>query len=91
MFIILASTKVAFLVNVALVLSPLTYNGKSENWPLLLSHCRYFEKNFTEVFLELSSAKHIIFVKISEFDWLPWQQKCKKKIQNHLLRTHKGE
>ena len=23
---------------------PLTYNGKRENWHLLLSHCRYFDK-----------------------------------------------
>ena len=28
---------------------PLTYNGKSENWPLSLSHCRYFDKSFTEI------------------------------------------
>ena len=31
---------------------PLAYNGKSENCPLLLSHCRYFDKSFTEMFLE---------------------------------------
>ena len=31
---------------------PLTYNGKSGNWHLLLPHCRYFDKGFTEVFLE---------------------------------------
>ena len=31
---------------------PLTYYGKSENLPLLLSHCRYFEKSFTEMFLQ---------------------------------------
>ena len=30
---------------------PLTYNGKSENWHLLLSHRRYFEKRFTEMSL----------------------------------------
>ena len=28
-----------------------TYNRKSENMPLLLSHCRYFDKCFTELFL----------------------------------------
>ena len=26
------------------------YNGKMENWPLLLSHCRYFDNRFTEMF-----------------------------------------
>ena len=31
---------------------PLTYNGKSENWALLLAHCRYFDKMFTEMFPE---------------------------------------
>ena len=29
---------------------PLNYNGKSENWPLLLSHCKYCDKSFTEMF-----------------------------------------
>ena len=31
---------------------PLTYKGESENWPLLLCHCRYSDKHFTEMFLE---------------------------------------
>ena len=30
---------------------PLTYNGKSENRHLLLSHSRYFDKRFTEMCL----------------------------------------
>ena len=30
----------------------LTYNGESESRPLLLSHCRYFDKSFTEIFLK---------------------------------------
>ena len=38
----------------------LTYNGKRENWDLLLSHCRYFDKSFAAMFVEWSSAKHII-------------------------------
>ena len=29
--------------------SPLAYNGKRENWSLLLSHCRYFDESFTEM------------------------------------------
>ena len=28
----------------------LLYNGTSENWDLLLSPCRYFDKSFTEMF-----------------------------------------
>ena len=28
----------------------LAYNGKWEKWSLLLSHCRYFDKRFTEMF-----------------------------------------
>ena len=31
--------------------------GKNENWHLLLSHCRYFDKGFIEMFLEWSSTK----------------------------------
>ena len=27
-------------------------NGKSKNWLLLLSHCRYFDKKFTEMYRE---------------------------------------
>ena len=34
------------------LLLPLTYNGKSENCHLLLSHYRYFDKSYTEMFLE---------------------------------------
>ena len=37
---------------------PLTYNWKNENWHLLLYQCRYFDKTFTEMFLEWSSTKH---------------------------------
>ena len=47
----------------------MTYNGKSENLDLLLSHCRYFDKSFTEMFLEYST-KLINFVQTTEFDWL---------------------
>ena len=31
---------------------PYTYNGKSGNWHLFLCYCRYFDKSFTEMFLE---------------------------------------
>ena len=40
---------------------PLTYNGKSENWLLLLSHCRYFYQNFTEMCLDSAAAKKYFF------------------------------
>ena len=53
----------------------LTYSGKSENWDLLLSHCRYFDKSFAEMFVEWSSTKQIILDQTSQFDWLPWQPK----------------
>ena len=46
----------------------MTYNGKNENWHLLLSHCRYFDKSFTEMFLEWSSTNHMNFVHISEIE-----------------------
>ena len=55
---------------------PLNYNGKRENWDLLLSHCRYFDKSSAEMFVEWSSAKYIILDQICQFDWLPWQPKC---------------
>ena len=54
---------------------PLSYNGKSENWDLLLSHCKYFDKSFTEMFVEWLSTKHIILDQTSQFDLLPWQPK----------------
>ena len=31
---------------------PSTYKGKSENLHLLLSHCRDFERSFSEMFIE---------------------------------------
>ena len=33
----------------------LTYNGKSENWHILSSHCKYFDKNFYRLKCSLSS------------------------------------
>ena len=54
----------------------LACNGKSESWDLLLSHSKYFDKSFTEMFVEWSSTKHIILDQTCQFDWLPWQPKC---------------
>ena len=53
-----------------------TNNGKSGNWHLFLCYCRYFDKSFTEMFLESSSTNHMNFVQIVDFYWLPWQPKC---------------
>ena len=35
---------------------------KNENWQLLLSHCRHFDKSFTEMFLEWFSTKPLNLV-----------------------------
>ena len=81
MFITLVSTKLVFFIAVAHVLLFLWQlksfhcNGKSENWHLLLFHCRYFDKSFSEMFIEWSSTKHTILVLTSQFDWLSWQLK----------------
>ena len=40
---------------------PLTYNGENENWHLLPSQCRYFDRTFTEMFLEWSSFSLEVF------------------------------
>ena len=42
---------------------------------LLLSHCRYFDKRFSEMFVEWYSTKNIIFVQTSQSDGLSWQPK----------------
>ena len=46
----------------------LTCNGKNGNCHLLLSYCRYFDKSFTEIFLELSNTLYMDFVQTAEFD-----------------------
>ena len=51
---------------------PLTYNGKSENWHLLLTHCRDFDKSFSEMFVEWSSTKRLLFDHTSQFGWLKY-------------------
>ena len=48
---------------------------KNENWRLLRRNRQYFDKSFSEMFLEWSSTNHMHFVQISDFDWLPWQPK----------------
>ena len=36
----------------------------------MLSHYRYFNKKFAEMFVEWFSIKHIIFDQSSQFEWL---------------------
>ena len=67
---------------------PLTFNGKSENRRLLLSHSRYFDKSFTEMFFEYSSSKPLNLIGCHGNQ----KVKSEKKIfKNHLLRSHKGD
>ena len=74
---------------------PLTYNGKSENLHLLLSHCRYFDKSFSKMFVEWCSTKHLLFDQTSQFDWLSRQPKLKAKfpkiLRNQLIRSYIGD
>ena len=42
----------------------MSYNGKSGNSHLLLCNCKYFDKSFTEMVLELSSNNHRKFVDV---------------------------
>ena len=48
-----------------------TYNGKSE-----VGLYFYLTADILTKVIEESSTKHMNFVQIAEFDWLPWQQKC---------------
>ena len=49
--------------------------GKVEICKFFLSQWRYLEKNFTEMFFELSSTFYMTFVQIGVFDWLSGRQK----------------
>ena len=72
----------------------LTYNGKSEGRHLLLSYCRYFDKSFTEMFLDYSSIKYMNFVQTAVFDWFLWQPKgeiFEKILKNLLLWSCMGD
>ena len=58
-----------------------------------ISHCRYFDTSFSEMFFGYST-KHMNFFQTAEFDWFAWQPKCKiceKILKNHLLRSHNGD
>ena len=49
--------------------------GKVEICKFFLSQWRYFEIQFTEMFIELSFMFHMTFVQIGVFDWLLGRQK----------------
>ena len=49
------------------------------------SSCKFL---FTELFLEQSCMFLMIFVKIGEFDWFPWQHKGEIFSKNLKVTTH---
>ena len=72
--------------------------GTNENWHLLLSHCRYFDISFTEMFLEWSSTKFNFFVATSYFEkyskvnsseavWGIKLKLCRNVSSNSLYKT----
>ena len=75
--IVFCPNRIRTLVAMATYICRWLIMGKNENWHLLLSQCRFFDKTFTEMFLEWSSTKHTFFVVTAKFDWLPWQPKGK--------------
>ena len=54
--------------------------GIIENWHLLQSHCRHFEKTFIEMFLELSSISDKNFCPLLSFTGCHGNKNAKKKI-----------
>ena len=62
---------------------------------LLLFHCQYFGKKFSEMFTEWSSTKHVIFVQTPQFHWLAWQLRlnllkiCKTINSSEAIRVLK--
>ena len=99
--IILTSTKSIFLLQLLMYFRcyanlkfPLIYNRKSKNWHLLLFHVRYFDKSSSEMFVEWSSSKHILFFsKPLNLIGCKGIQKSKfqKVIQNLLLKSYMGD
>ena len=82
MFMTVASTKVAFLVDVALVLSlpwqiKLSFDLMGNVKTIL--YCYLTADIVTRVLQKCSLSRPLpnifCFVQSSEFDWLPWQQK----------------
>ena len=79
--------KIVFYCYCSCTFVAMTYNRKSENGHLLLSHCRYFDKSFSEIFVVWSSTKLIILVQTSQIDGLVmatkrlnfWKKKKRKK------------
>ena len=69
---------------------PLTYNGKSEIWHLLLSHCIY-DKSFTELFLVLSCNKHFNLWKPFNLIGCHGSQKAKFAKTNYKINCWKDK
>ena len=70
--------------------------GKIEKWQFFLSHCRYFDKTASEMFLEWSSTRQMTAAE-PRFLIVAMATKSKKKkkknnrkniLRNHLLRNH---
>ena len=61
-----------------------TYNGTSGNWHLFLCYCRYFDKSFTEMFLEYQPYE------FCPNCWI-WLVAKQQTFKNLLLRSHMGD
>ena len=66
---------------------PYTYNWKSGNWHLFLCYCRYFDKSFTEMFLEWSSTDHMNFVQNTDLIGGHGNQKAKFSREKFFLKN----
>ena len=64
---------------------PLTYNGKNENWHLLLFHCRYFDES-------LSGPLPNIYFLSKPLNWIGVKATSGLNLfKNQLLRSYMGE
>ena len=80
-----------FRISFSMTRFPLACKGKIENLHLLLCHCRYFDKTFTDMFLVNIYKPHEIFASCTI--WLvTMATKCLhieiKILKNHLLRHY---
>ena len=72
---------------------PLTYNGKSENWDLLLYHCRNFDTFYRNVpWVVLYQTYKFC---LNHWTWLVAMAtekiNLRKILKNNLIRSHKGD
>ena len=59
---------------------------KVEIGHLFLCYFRYFDKRFTEMFLEKSSTNRMKFVQITDFDWWPWLKEKRLKEKKNIQK-----